>query len=226
MALRISVSAHIKRLAEDVLMPLASRDIVSKYGMLVGDNASPDQVSAIRESLGQLPQKLAMDCGIKRVDFEDMGPSMKYYPNHGKYVDNTLVINQNILSDPFVEKDDEGNEINKFNLIFYHELGHGFDDIKSENDMLCTEPSWLNLSRWSKEPRSGLKRLIIKCPGKPILKDDWYYDPGSGFPRYYGKRNPWDDWADCFSFYVGGLRSRLPENKRNYFDNLLGEYYG
>jgi hypothetical protein len=53
---------------------------------------------------------------------------------------------------------------------------------------------------------------------------EWYYDPKAGFTRFYAKRNPWDDWADSFSFYVGGLK-KLPDNKTEYFDKLLKKYY-
>lgn len=202
------------------------RELLQKYGLLVGDNASPDQVSAVRQSLNELPHKLAVDCGIHSLDFEDMGPSMDFYPNHGKYIGGTLVLNKRIIDDPKTEKDNEGNELSKFDLILYHEMGHGFDEAKAKRDMLCIEPEWLELSGWSKEPKDGLNQMIIRQPGKPTLKDPWFYDPKAGFPRYYGKRNPWDDWADAFSFYVGGLKSRLPKNKRAYFDKLLGSYYG
>lgn len=225
MALKIPISKHLKVLSKSLSMSRESQDIMRRYGMLIGDNASPNQISAVRESLGYLPDKLAVDCGIHSMDFEDMGPSMEYYPNHGKYIGGTLVLNKNIITDPKVEKDDYGNQINKFNLIFYHELGHGFDEAKAQGEMLCIEPEWLKLSDWSEEPKKGLVQMVIKCPGKPVLKDRWYYNPSAGFPRYYGKRNPWDDWADCFAFYVGGVKGRLPKNKCNYFDKLLREYY-
>lgn len=229
MSLKAPISIYLSSIAD--VLRLASngqgdaRELWRKYGMFVGENASPDQVSAIRESLGRLPTKLAVDCGIHSMDFANLGPSMEYYPNHGRYQGGTLVLNENILNDSKVEKDSEGNEINKLDLIFYHELGHGFDEAKAKGEMLCIEPKWLSLSGWSEEPKKGLKRMVIKCPGKPTLRDDWYYDPKAGFPRYYGKRNPWDDWADCFAFYVGNVKGRLPDNKRAYFDDLLGDYY-
>lgn len=201
------------------------QELMQKYGLLVGEGATPEETSAVRESLGKIPTKLALDCGIQSMDFEDMGPSMRYYPNHGKYIDGTLVLNKAIITDPKVEKDDEGNEIGKFDLIFYHEMGHGYDEAKAKGEMLCIEPEWLSLSGWSEKPKKGLMQMVIKQPGKDTLQDPWYYDPKAGFPRYYGKRNPWDDWADAFAFYIGGVKGKLPENKRKYFDELLGSYY-
>lgn len=229
MSLKLPISSYIRSYGELLCLAANNEDgsseLMQKYGMLTGENADPSQISALRESLGRLPTKLAVDCGIHSMDFADLGPSMEYYPNHGRYQGGTLILNKNILTDSKVEKDQDGNKINKFDLIFYHELGHGFDESKARGDMLCIEPNWLSLSGWSQEPKKGLKRMVLKCPGKPTLRDDWYYDPRAGFPRYYGKRNPWDDWADCFAFYVGGVKGRLPENKRIYFDGLLGEYY-
>lgn len=204
----------------------ARTSLMQKYGVLVGESATPDQISAVRESLSSIPHKLALDCGIHSLDFDDLGPSMRYYPNHGKYSGGTLILNSRILDDPKVESDDLGNSINKFNLILYHELGHGFDEKNAKGEMLCLEPNWLNLSGWSEKPNRNLRRMIIRQRGKPELADLWFYDPMSGFPRYYGKRNPWDDWADCFAFYVGGVKGRLPDNKLKYFDSILGGYYG
>lgn len=83
----------------------------------------------------------------------------------------------------------------------------------------------MELSGWSKEPVPGLQRLSIKEPGTPEVIGEMYFDPGAGFTRFYAKRNPWDDFADSFAFYVAGMKSKVPGNKKEYFDKLLKQYY-
>jgi hypothetical protein len=74
--------------------------------------------------------------------------------------------------------------------------------------------------------KAGTAKIVIREQGSPELVGEWYYDPKEGFPRFYAKRNPWDDYADCFAFYVGGLKGFLPANKIAYFDKALKAYLG
>jgi len=83
----------------------------------------------------------------------------------------------------------------------------------------------LSLSKWSEKPVPGYKRVIIQEPGSPVMKGEYYYSPDAGFTRFYARRNPFDDWADTFSYYVAGLKSFIPENKIAYFDDKLHKYY-
>ena len=105
-------------------------------------------------------------------------------------------------------------------------MGHGFDEKQGDKeDWLSLKKDWLELSSWSEKPKEGYKRLVIREKGSPELKGEWYYGPGAKFTRFYARRNPWDDFADHFSYYVGGLKSFLPHNKREYFEKLLKKYY-
>lgn len=204
-----------------------SSSIQDTYGIKVPEDTSQESLKVLNNSLKKLPTKLVRDCGIGAMSFKDLGPSMEYYPNHGVwYFNGELVLNIRIIKDPKLEKDKKGKSLNKFDLIFYHELGHGLDDFKGpDGKCLSDKPEWLDLSGWRDSPTKGHKQFIIRCQGRPDLVDNWYYAPWAEFPRYYGKRNPWDDWADAFSFYVGGLKDRLCKSKLEYFDNLLQEYY-
>jgi hypothetical protein len=223
--------AKLRRIAADVQEFGEKVDVIERikdtYNIGIDQDTDEEYVEILNSSLKKLPPELVKDCGIKLLAFEDLGPSKEYYPNHGKYVHNTLVLNHNIIDDPTLIVDpDSGNAVNKFDQTFYHELGHGWDDVHGTGGTdLSLQKEWLGLSGWSKEPVPGHRRVIIREEGAPVLKGEYYYSPEAGFTRFYAKRNPWDDFADSFSYYVAGLKSFIPENKRGYFDKKLGKYF-
>jgi len=202
------------------------RSIYEDYGIVVVPTVSSGDIESLQDSLSRLPKDLVRDCGLKKLEFKDLGPSKKYYPNHGRYEGDLLILSEHLFKDPFLEVDfKSGNSLNKLDQILFHELGHGWDEEKGSNKELSLEPEWLELSGWSEKPIKGHKRLIIREKGCPEMVGEYYYAPDAKFCRYYGKRNPWDDWADSFAYYVGGLKGTVPEGKREYFDEKLERYY-
>lgn len=225
------ISNKLFRISSDILEKYSSREICSNivdtYGINVNQGTYPSEcLGVLNSSLDKLPQGLIRDCGITSLDFKDLGPSKEYYPNHGIYHNGTLTLNFRIIDDPMIISDPiNGKKFNRFDQILYHELGHGWDEIKGNGKDLSLEDDWLSLSGWSETPKKGLKRIRIRERGTPELVGEYYYSPDAGFTRYYAKRNPWDDWADSFAYYVAGLKGFLPENKINYFDEKLKSYY-
>jgi hypothetical protein len=221
----------LRRLAEEMLSSLDSEAMVkglkSDYGIDIPPDTDPENLKTLCDSLKRIPASLVRDCGINLMKFDDMGPSREYYPNHGIYSNGTLTLNENIIEDPTLEYDPEsGMRLNKFDQTFYHELGHGWDEAHGQDNVeLSLKPDWLGLSGWSKDPQEGLKKLVIQEPGAPKMVGEWWYKPDSGFTRFYARRNPLDDWADSFSYYVGGLKSFLPESKIKYFDGRIGKHF-
>ena len=202
-----------------------SSGIKEIYGIDIDSKASPECLTTLFESLQRLNPELVRMCGVKSLSFDDLGPSKEYYPNHGKYINNTLVLNDQLLKDPKIIIDpDNGSILNKFDQTLYHELGHGWDEFQGEDGDLSLKEDWLSLSGWSKYPKVGLKRVHICEKGSPELIGEYYYSPYAKFTRFYAKRNPWDDWADSFSYYVAGALSYLPKNKIAYFDKLIKKY--
>jgi len=219
----LKVAQEIKNLSEDGAI---LKDIEDKYKITVENGIDPEYLKVLHSSLKRLPPQLIKDCGITFLGFKDLGPSKKYYPNHGQYVNNKLYINTQVFEDPSMDVDyDSGVALNKFDQTLYHELGHGWDEVSGNGKDLSLKPDWLELSKWSEEPKKGYKRIIIKEKGCPVLKGDYYYAPDAKFVRFYGKRNPWDDWADTFAYYVGKMSNFVPEEKKKYFDGKLGKYY-
>lgn len=187
------------------------------------EQSPANQLQALVESLSKIPQQLVLDSGVKLIGFKDLGPSREYYPNHGLYVRNTLYLNTTLVDDEQVFSDRSGRILSRFDHTLYHELGHGWDE---RHGMLSEQQPWLELSGWSKEPLPGLSRVTISEPGTPTRVGEWFFSPTAVFPRFYAKTNPWDDWADCFAFYVAGLSEFLPASKIRYFDSALGRYWG
>ena len=176
--------------------------------------------------LRPMPAELVKACGIRQMLIRgDMGPNKPYYPNHGYFTGDLVALNADIFhhpDDPDDFMDHHGYSLSRSEQTLYHEFGHGYDAYQGD---LSLQPAWTTLSGWSEVPQPGLQQLRIKEQDAPEVIGEWFYDPKAGFTRFYAKRNPWDDWADSFSFYVAGVRNKVPENKRAYFDSLLGRYY-
>lgn len=215
-AFELAQSSHVEHLSE----------VLDKYGIKIDPSSDQECIGAFRESISRLPPELVRDCGIKLIGFRDMGPSKEYYPNHGKYQDGAFILNTNVLDDNFLDVDlNSGSAINKLDQTIYHELGHGWDEVKGNGKELSLQPEWLSLSGWSEQPKPGYKRIRIRDKGAPEMVGEWYYSPDAKFTRFYAKRNPWDDFADSFAYYVGGLKGFLPKNKLDYLERHLGSYF-
>lgn len=218
------ISCYIRKLANDLQGKTWSDRIKKEFDIHIPSDTKVEYLINLYDDLSRVPAKLIKDCKIKLLKFEDLGPSKEYYPNHGVYTnDGTLILNYRMFDDPGSFDDDSGNSMSRFTHTLYHELGHGFDMIEGKE--LSLKPEWIELSGWSEDPKPGLKRIVIRESGCPEVRGEWFYDPNSEFSRFYGKRNPWDDFADTFSFYVGGLKRIIPESKLEYFDEVLGKYY-
>jgi hypothetical protein len=174
--------------------------------------------------LSKMPVELVRDCGVGKLYFGFLGENKSYYPNHGYYINQSVTMNVDVYYHPDVMDDffdHRGYFANRIFLTLWHEFFHGYDAAHGE---LSLKPEWLKLSGWSPVPKVGLKKMIINEPGMPPKTGEWYYDPNAGFTRFYARMNPWDDWADSACFDISGL-DKLPENKTEYFKNLLKKYY-
>jgi hypothetical protein len=203
------------------------RLVILQYGMSVPVGTPLHLLARVASSLQHLNPELVKDCGIRTLGFKDLGPSRELYPNHGLYVNDKLFLNSQLVDDPTIYEDtSSGKRLDTFDHILYHELGHGWDVQKGGGTELSLQPEWLGLSGWVNNPLPGKVKVIIqdKDELEPLEDHGWYYDPGSKFVRYYARWNPWDDFADTFSFLVAGMNGFLPEEKKAYFDDRMKDY--
>ena len=229
-----TLSLNLRRMAYDLGQKAEIAhwgDLIKKtYGLVpTYDEGVHDLHWLLREIydiLKPVPVDLVKACNLKYLVLKsDMGRSRSFTPNHGYFVGNQVALNADIFYHPDQPEDfsdNQGRFISRSCETLLHEIGHAFDQCNGD---LSLQKGWMDLSGWSKDPKPGLQRLSIKEPGTPEVIGEMYFDPEAGFTRFYAKRNPWDDFADSFAFYVAGMKSKVPENKKEYFDRLLKQYY-
>jgi hypothetical protein len=229
----IKLSSELRKLADFLKTSYEywADKIKNTYGIQVQQHNNKEIVDdpvilrQIYLILSRMPAKIVKDCGVNTLSIRnDMGPNRPYYPNHGYYRDRSVTLNADIFynpDEPIDFKDYRGYFVSRPAQTLIHEFGHAYDEFHGD---LSLKSEWLSLSGWSKEPKEGLKRLIINDPGAPKVVGEYYYNPKAGFVRFYAHRNPWDDMADSFAFYMAGLKDKLPDNKRQYFDRILAKY--
>lgn len=225
-----TIASYIRKVATEQEIKYWASKIKDQFNLDSELNAGvTDGHCILREIfhiLEPIPPDLVKECGIQNLLIRgDMGPSKPYYPNHGYFTGNQVALNADIFHHPDLPDDffdHHGYFLTRPQQTLCHELGHGYD---SYHDNLSLQKRWLTLSDWNKNFEPGLKRLIINEKEAPKVVGEWFYNPEAGFTRFYAKRNPWDDWADSFAFYIAGLRDKVPPKKTEYFNGLLEPYY-
>lgn len=223
----ISLASAIRTAAESVGQSTYwAKKLAEVYGIGTSPETDHNILRQTYRAMSVFPPALARECGITKMVFRtDMGPNKPYYPNHGYFINHTVALNADIFMHPDQPDDfmdHRGWFLTRPDQTLYHEFGHGYDQYHGD---LSLKPEWLQLSQWSETKKPGLKRIIIRDKGAPEKVGEWWYGPEAKFTRFYAKTNPWDDWADCFAFYVGGLRENVPGTKQEYFDKLFAPHY-
>jgi hypothetical protein len=224
------LSFELNRASEAVFW---AKKIKDRFGIPSKAASNVDQIHWIlRETyniLYPIPPELIKACEISAFIFRFLGISKPKFPNHGYYreSDKSITLNTDIFIHPDQPEDfidDKGYFLTRAEETLLHEMGHSLDAALGN---ISTQSAWMKLSGWSKEPKPGLERLCIKDKGTPDVIGEMYYDPkfkADGFTRFYARRNPWDDFADSFSMWLG-LKDKVPATKARYLDNLLKKYY-
>lgn len=225
-----TISGYVRRVASETGQDYWRQKFKQDYGLGISVQEGVTDVDLILQEchriLSLMPIELIKDCGVNELELKsDMGRSLQCTPNHGFYIANKVALNYDIfihsdnLEDPMTP---QGYPLSREKYTLIHEFGHGFDE---KQGYLSEKPEWLRLSGWSAIDMPYLKRLVIRSPGRPDKKGEWFYHPNAKFCRFYGKQNPWDDWADTFCFYINNIKDNIPQAKNEYIESLLSKYY-
>lgn len=183
-----------------------------EYGIELSDNATREQAQALWDALKNIPKNF-LEGKVERICLDErMGRSKRYYPNHGKYIEEEkkVMINPTVFNSKEKFEDDQGHSMSKVAQVIVHELSHGIDDANGFSD----EEEWREISDWKKigedeKPPKGYKRLTIKEEGTPTLVSPWVFKADTEFPRWYAARNPKEDFAESCCFALAGLVGRF-----------------
>ena len=151
-----------------------------------GGEVDPIILRQVYFILTAIGKNIVSDCNVPIFYYsKEMGPNLPKYPSHGYYypADKTITLNVNIFYDPdYPEdfKDDSGFYLNRAEETLAHELGHSYDNNCGKGIDLSLRPDWLKLSGWSETYKQGLKRLIIREPGMPEVRGEWFFNPTQG----------------------------------------------
>ncbi len=231
-----TVASYIRKIANESGISFWADKIKDRFGLdtELGPKVKDGHLilREISQILGPIPPNLVKACGINHLLIRnDMGPNKPHYPNHGYFIGNQIALNADIFYNPDLPEDffdHHGYFVTRPQETLIHELGHGYD---RHHNNLSLQKNWLSLSDWNEKFKPGLKRLIINDKKAPKIVGEWFYNPeiekrnDSGFTRFYAKRNPYDDFADSFAFYVANLKDKVPGVKKVYLDDLLSHYY-
>lgn len=175
-----------------------------EYDVELPDSISESQLNDLKEAFSYLPKKFIKH-HIKKIIFKDLGAIHGRYI--GEYGKGNIILNPTIFKNKrYFKIDDEEIPVKYFTII--HEIGHMVDHLTEISD--TTE--WIELSGWkkldiAKKVPSNYKRYIEKRSGRNIpghKKSEWIHKNDAEFVRNYASKNPKEDFADTFAFFVLG----------------------
>lgn len=171
-----------------------------------------DEAKIIYNGFRLIPNGLLRNL-VNIIEFDpSLGKSNKTYPNHGKWEDNfgTMFLNRSVID---LEQKESVH-------LVTHEVGHALDHKLGD---LTKGKEWMDLSGWTMDPEGittlqksndnylahgDYKRLKIEENGLYSVSE-WWFKQDAEFVRWYGKRNPQEDFCESFSYYIMGEMDRF-----------------
>lgn len=198
-----------------------------EYNIRLGKDLTFDMSERIYEAFQKLPPLITKSNFIARIEInKDLGEPHVFYPNHGRW-DNKLhcmYLNPlTVMSTDYMH-------------LITHEAGHAVDHLLGPGEKnISMEPAWLALSGWTMLPpelntdrvddetyytQGEYKRLSLRDDDKLMLAR-WWHKKNAKFARWYGTRDPREDFAECFSYLCIGQDKRVPPNKAKFIRELM-----
>ncbi len=192
-------------------------EMLEKFGVKLGSSVDHKQACDIARVLSMFPEDV-MEDRVETISVDGrFGASKKKYPNHGRYYEEhkRIVLNPNIFGEETSYTTDSGEKIEKVMHTLVHEIAHSIDDKHG----LSNKKEWRGISGWKyigdREPGDDEERMLLTEEGVVTLKGKWSYKKGTNFPRWYGARNPKEDFCEAFAFAFLGAS--------HYFQGQTGE---
>jgi hypothetical protein len=186
-----------------------TKSFEKKYGLELPEDITKSQLKDIEKAFSYVPQKLIKK-HIKKIVFKDLGSVRGQYNNSKK----EITINPKIFKHKVYYRVGD-KKIPRKIFTIVHEIGHMIDHLEG----ISKTQKWRNLSDWKKlstnkkvpkgYDRYVEKRTNVKSHGQ---KSDWVYGEDAEFSRFYGSRNPAEDFADLFAFIIFGKDFDFNEN--------------
>jgi hypothetical protein len=200
----------------------------SEYGIKLG-SINFEESCRLFDAFNMLPKKFFIGT-IKLIEIDpSLGKPLKVYPNHGRWEEDFKAMYLN----PEVLKHEPTESIH----LILHETGHAID---AGMDNISLKKAWRNMSGWTQSPpgitqqeksnqayleHDDYRRLKIE-EDQQLLVSNWWYDKDAHFVREYASRNPKEDFAESFAYYVMRELNRFkdcPEKARFIRDEVINK---
>lgn len=138
---------------------------------------------------------------------------------HGRFVPETKTIMYNPRNFIFRQRFGQGpGWVQHAEMTAIHEVGHSiYESLPSEK-----QKEWQDCSGWINGYKQGNVPPYTEVrPGWPPGTSTWTHKPGVKFTRHYGEKNPNEDFADCFSFFLLGKGFQMEPSKRTFLENFM-----
>ena len=180
-------------------------------GIQITGFSTPEE-EALRAMLSRVPPELLFN--VKKIESaKELGAK------HGRFISETQTIQFNPENLRLRQRFGKGpGWILHQELTVVHEVGHSIYDTFSPE----SKQAWEAISGWMKGWKPGqLPAYVEQRPGWGHEVSKWTHKPGILFTRHYGERNPGEDFADCFGFFLLGKGHQMAPAKRKFLEQLI-----
>jgi hypothetical protein len=184
------------------------------HGITFTGFTGPEE-EALRAVLSRIPPELL-------VHVECIVSAPELNAKHGRYLsgEHKILFNPGNLN---LRQRFGGGELplNHTDLCLVHEVGHSL-----YNSLTSSEKTiWLGISGWTKNKVEGQAPAYVeRRPGWEPKTSEWTHKFGVKFSRYYGEKNPDEDFADCFAFFLMNKAYRIGRTKRLFFEKFVNDH--
>lgn len=180
-------------------------------GIKITGFTTPEE-EAVRAMLSRIPPEL-----LSEVKTIESAPELG--AKHGRYLKETNTIQFNPTNLQLRQRFGLGHGwIQHPELTVVHEVGHSLYNAFTP----AKQKEWEDLSGWIKGWKEGqLPPYEEKRPGWEPQKSEWTHKPGIRFTRHYAERNPGEDFADCFGFFILNKGFQMAATKRKFLERLI-----